>query len=447
MAGIIGFGARRGRKLLMFEFLSYWQQASWDKIFRVFWYFIIFELFRYILVDYVVLFLFHIRKTWDRNKWNTARMQMWQDFPLVSIIVPGKNEGKHIYKLTRSLAEQTYKNFELIVVDDGSDDQTRLIGRDLERRGLIDLFISQDVRGGKASGANVALSYSKGKYIVHFDADCSFDRDAVERSIIPFYMDDRIAATGGDLEVRNHDESLCTTLQAIEYSKVILIGRMVTTYLGIYRIISGAFGAFRKDLLDRVGGWDIGPGLDGDITVKMRKMGYKVYFEPLAKGKTSVPNTFKKLFKQRMRWDKSIIRFRARKHKDIFYPNANFSFINFFSSSENLLYNVIFNLQWYFYILDMVVNFRGIIQYIIPMNILLYTIGNFLQYFVIIAMDKNPRSKLKFIPYLPLMVLYTGYFLRWARTKAHFQEFFKRASYKDPWNPLKSSQQARAMKI
>ncbi len=431
----------------MFEFIEYWKSVGWGQIYRVFWYFIIFELFRYVVVDFLVLILFHVRKSLDRKKWHQAKIDLWKDYPLVSIIVPGKNEGKHIYKLTRSLAEQTYKNFELIIVDDGSDDKTRLIGRDLEKRGLIDLFISQDVRGGKASGANVALTYAKGKYIVHFDADCSFDRDAVEQCLIPFYTDEKIAAVGGDLEVRNDSESLVTTLQAIEYMKVILVGRMVTTYMGIYRIISGAFGAFRKDLLDRVGGWDIGPGLDGDITVKFRKMGYKVYFEPRARGKTSVPNTFKKLFKQRLRWDKSIIRFRLRKHKDIFYPNQNFKFINFFSSLENIAYNVFFNIQWYIYIIDLVVNFGGLLHYIIPMNILLYTLANLAQFFAILGMCKNPREKLKLLPYMPMMVFYTGYFLRWARTKAHYQEFFKRASYKDPWNPVKSSQQAKAMRI
>lgn len=428
-------------------FIKFWLYASWDLIFRVFWYFIIFELFRYVLVDFIVLILYFIRKNVDHKRWDKARQDFWKDFPLVSIIVPGKNEGKHLFKLTKSLAEQTYTNYEIIVVDDGSDDYTRLIGRDLEKQGLIDLFISQDVRGGKASGANTALRFAKGKFVVHFDADCSFDRDAVEKSLIPFYFDAKIAAVGGNLEVRNHQESLATSVQAIEYLKTILVGRMVTSYLGIYKIVSGAFGSFRKDLIERIGGWDIGPGLDGDITVKLRKMGYKIHFEPDATGLTSVPNSFKKLFKQRMRWDKSIIRFRFRKHRDIFYPNANFSFRNFFSSSENIVYNVILNVKWYFYILDMVVNFRDLLIYIIPMNLLLYFLANLLQFSVILGICKNAKEKLKLLPYLPLMVFYTGYFLRWARTKAHYQEFFKRKSYQDPWNPVKSSQQAEALGI
>jgi glycosyltransferase involved in cell wall biosynthesis len=61
--------------------------------------------------------------------------------------VPGKNEGPHIYPLLESLGEQTYKNFEVIVVDDGSDDNTPLICSDLEKIGLIDKYLRLENRG------------------------------------------------------------------------------------------------------------------------------------------------------------------------------------------------------------------------------------------------------------------------------------------------------------
>ncbi len=416
-----------------------------SKIIRIFWYFVVFELFRYVVIDFLVVVLYQINRWWHRDRWQQAREQLWQEMPLVSIIVPGKNEGKHLHKLSVSLAEQTYRRYEILVVDDGSDDQTRLIGRSLERNGLIDCFISHDVRGGKASGANTALTLAKGKFVVHFDADCSFDRDAVEKVLIPFYYDSQIAAVGGNLEVRNDRESLVTSLQAIEYLKVILIGRMVTSYLGIYRIISGAFGAFRTDVLERVGGWDIGPGLDGDITVKIRKMGFKVFFEPEANGLTSVPNTFAKLVKQRLRWDKSIIRFRWRKHRDIFYPQANFRMNNFLSSFENLFYNVFLNVKWVLYMADMFWNFPHLLAYILPANLILYTMANYIQFCCVMLIVRNPHDKHRLLIYLPAMVLYTGYLLRMVRLAAHFKELFFRASYKDPWNPPKTSLPAQAM--
>lgn len=180
-----------------FEFIHYWQLAGWQKFVRVFWFFFLFEFTRYVLIDYLVLIFYYFKRKVNKSDWDDARTALHLEQPLVSVIVPGKNEGKHLFKLVKSLAEQTYQHLELIVVDDGSDDQTALIGRDLERNGLINLFLSNKVRGGKASGANAALSYAKGKYIVHLDADCSFDRTAVEEVLLPFYYDPKIGAVGG----------------------------------------------------------------------------------------------------------------------------------------------------------------------------------------------------------------------------------------------------------
>ena len=101
---------------------------------------------------------------------------------------------------------------------------------------------------------------------------------------------------------------------------------MVVSKLGLYKIVSGAFGAFPKQLLMRLGGWDIGPGLDGDITVKIRKLRYKVLFEENALCLTHVPVTWKALTKQRRRWSRSLVRFRIRKHKDVWFPDRNFSY-------------------------------------------------------------------------------------------------------------------------
>jgi len=425
------------------EFIAFWTSAGAAKALRVFWYFFAFEVSRYVLFDFVVVLFYKGDRYMKRGNRESAKESLWAELPFVSVIVPGKNEGKHIYKLVQSLSEQTYKNFEIIVVDDGSDDKTALIGRDMERNGLITLFLSNEVRGGKASAANLAFRYAKGKYILHLDADCSFHRDAIENILFPFYMDPQLGAVGGNLEVRDPGKNLCTSLQAIEYLKTISIGRMVTSYLGIYSIISGAFGMFRKDVLDQVKGWDIGPGLDGDITMKIRKLGYRIHFEPSAIGLTNVPNTFGKLGKQRLRWNKSIVRFRMRKHKDVFYPGEHFRFVNFFASAENIFFNVILNILWYVHISDMIINFSDLLIYILPMNLLLYTLANTLQFLVVMIFSSDYKDKLKLVPYLPLMVFYNGYYMRIVKTIAHFREMFMWSSYNDPWNPSKSSQQAK----
>lgn len=425
------------------EYVNYWFVVGFQKFVRVFWYFVIFEFTRYIIIDYIVAGIFLITGRSRKEKFEKAKQDLFTENPFVSVIIPGKNEGKHLYKLTRSLAEQTFTNFELIIVDDGSDDETPIIGKNLEKLGLIDMFIRNEMRGGKASAANLALRYSKGKYIVHLDADCSFDRDAIEQVLIPFYLDDKIGAVGGNVKVRNYKDSLCAKLQAIEYLKTVSVGRIITSYLGIYKIISGAFGAFRKDVIDGIGGWDIGPGLDGDITVKIRKSGYRIYFQPKAVCLTNAPSKFKVLTKQRLRWDKSIIRFRVRKHRDVYSPNANFNWLTFFSLAENVFYNVILDIMWWIYIIDIMINYSSQLQFIIPMNFTLYFTMSYVQMLSIYVFSERRKEELYLWPYVILMTIYTGTYLRIVRTIAYYKEFFFKRSFEDVWNPYKSSIQAK----
>ena len=428
---------------LLPEYFNFWIEAGLPKFVRIFWYFIIFELTRYISIDFLVALYYKLCSKRINKKWELAKNKLFAENPLISIIIPGKNEGPHLFKLTKSLAEQTYSNFELIIVDDGSDDNTPIIGKNFERLGLIHTFLRNEMRGGKASAANLALRYCKGKIVVHLDADCSFDCDAIENIVIPFYMDDSIGAVGGNVKVRNYHDSLCAKLQAIEYLKTVSIGRIITSTLGIYKIISGAFGAFRMDVIHRIGGWDIGPGLDGDITVKIRKSGFKTVFSPKAICLTNAPSKFKVLTKQRLRWDKSIIRFRVRKHRDVYFPHQGFSWSNFFALSENVFYNVVLDMTWWIYILDMIINYNSSLDYIIYMNLTLYFCVGFVQMTSIYIFSERRNEELFLWKYLPFMSIYTGLYLRIVRTRAYFDELFFRKSYDDPWNPVKSSSQAR----
>ena len=135
---------------------------------------------------------------------------------MISLVIPIFNEELVIDELLeRSLA--TMKGigepFEIIIVDDGSDDKTPEIGRNLEANGLIDKFIRNEMRGGKASAANLAWRYCSGKYLLHLDADSSFDRDAVERIIIPFYLDSKIGGVGGNVQHARNFERVFITLR------------------------------------------------------------------------------------------------------------------------------------------------------------------------------------------------------------------------------------------
>mgnify|MGYP000005859180 CR=1 FL=1 len=429
----------------MAEFLEFLSRQSFADLVRLLWFYFIFDFPRYILLDVYGIVIYIFERRFRRSAYHEARQRLWKEMPFVSIIVPGKDEAENYYSLVRTLKEQTYQNFELIIIDDGSEDHSELLGRQMERNGDIDLFLSTDTRGGKASAANLGFNYSKGKYVLHFDADSSFYRDAVERILIPFYMDGKIGAVAGNLEVRNKEESLATILQTIEYFFTITVARLVNAKLGILRIVSGAFGAFRRDLLEQVGGWDVGPGLDGDLTTKIRKLGYKIHFEPLATALTSVPTSFFSLAKQRVRWSRSLIRFRLRKHRDILMVSKASHFKNIISVLENLFFNLGVNIVFWIYLVDILINFNTYIVYILLLSFLLYSGSKFIEYLLYLAIGDDRRSKLKYLFFVPGMVLYTGYFIRTVRTIAYVVEIIWKESFADPWNPKKTSDASRQL--
>lgn len=419
------------------------RNLSWSAIFSTYWFLFVIEFPRYYFLEFVIAIYYKVTFRSRQKKQAVARMKLFIENPLVTILAPGKNEGKNIYKLVKSLNEQTYRNYEIIIVDDGSDDATPLICRDLEKAGYIDLYLRSDIRGGKASAANFGANYSRGKYIVHLDADSSLDRDAIEKILLPFYYDSKIKAVGGCVKVRNADASLCSSMQALEYLKTIQIGRMVTNVLGIYHIISGAFGAFERETLMQVGMWDIGPGLDGDITQKLRKAGHKVYFAEDAICMTNVPTQWHALFKQRQRWSKSLIRFRLRKHFDILLPHKHFDILNWISNMENLLYDCFFNFLWLFYIVMLVFMHTDRLMEILLVGWMIRYCFSLLAFGVIMMVSERASEEKKLVPYLLVSTFYTGYFLRSTRLLAHIKELFFFSSYKDPWNPKKTSDLAQ----
>ncbi len=419
------------------------KQISWSTLVGTYWFLFVIEIPRYFGIELVIVIANIFTYRQRNNKKDKARLKLYTENPLITILAPGKNEGKNIFKLVQSLREQTYRNFEIIIVDDGSDDNTPFICRDLEKRGYIDKYLRLNIRGGKASAANYGVYHAKGKYIVHLDADSSLDTDAIENILIPFYYNEKIKGVGGCIKVRNADESLCSTMQAIEYLNTIQVGRTVSNTLGIYHIISGAFGAFETEAIRQVGCWDIGPGLDGDLTQKLRKAGYNVYFANDAICMTSVPTSWHTLYKQRLRWSKSLIRFRSRKHKNIFFAWKNFSFLNFFSNMENILFDCIFNYLWLFYIIGLIFMHTQVLFEIFVVGWIIRYILAILSFSIAMMMSERAKDEKKLFLYLPLKIFYTGYFLRITRLIAHTIEIFFFSSYKDPWNPPKTSILAR----
>ena len=427
---------------MLADAIQFFTTLTTAQILAYFWPFFFLDMLRYVIIEGIVLLKLGVQRSGYAVRMKLARRQAFKEKPLVSIIVPGKNEGKHIPRLVDSLKQQTYSNYELIIVDDGSDDDTEVLCRSLLQQNKIDQFIRNEQRGGKASAANIALQYCNGQYVLHLDADSHLVPQSIEFLVSYFYLYPKAGVVGGDVRVFNVSDSISTQLQNIEYSKSLMLGRTVASELAILRIVSGACGMFRLDLLQKIHGWDVGPGLDGDITLKIRKLNYEVIHCAEAECYTHVPNKFRKLSKQRYRWDKSMIRFRLRKHRDMLLPSAEFKFSNFYSVFENLFFNLFLDLKWFIYLIQVTTTFSGEkIVLIFIINYFLYFLSNVVQYFFIVYFKKlnNQDHDHHIALFLPLMPMYTGLYLRGVRTFSYLMEFFYKSSYNDPWNPWKVS--------
>ncbi len=268
--------------------------------------------------------------------------------PSVSLVIAGLNEADCLERtLTRVWG--SYPRLQVIVVDDGSTDGMSEVANAFakDHPGLI---IVTKKRGGKSSAMNAALPYATGEVIIIVDADSELSETAIWEVIQPL-ADPEVGAVSGNVSVRNSQANWLTRFQAFEYLRSIFLGRIVTSRLGILGIVSGAFGAFRRSLLEQLGGWDVGPGEDEDLILRIRKLGYRIEFAPYADCFTDAPESAKVLTKQRRRWEWAVVTFESRKHIDMANPfHRHFKLSNFVLFAERWIYNLILPLWLWIYV-------------------------------------------------------------------------------------------------
>lgn len=215
--------------------------------------------------------------------------------PLVSVVLAGHNERHAVGRCVYSLREQSYRRIEIICVDDGSTDSMMQELARLRSAGLIDVAVATHVRSGKSAAGNLGLSLARGEVVVITDCDCSFDRDAILRLIAPL-ADPGVGAVTGNIAVGNAEATLLTGLQAVEYLVGICLGRRMLDMLGQITCASGAFSAFRRTALVESGGMESGAGEDLDLTLRMRRAGWRVRFAADAWCLTRVPSGFRAFY-------------------------------------------------------------------------------------------------------------------------------------------------------
>jgi cellulose synthase/poly-beta-1,6-N-acetylglucosamine synthase-like glycosyltransferase len=264
-----------------------------------------------IIIRYLALLFFSILKTIKGSATSDSNLNSMRK---VSIIVPAYNEEMVIIKSIQSLMKQSYPYIEIIVVDDGSSDQTYKLAQKLEfdkdNRSLVAL---KKENGGKAKALNFGMEHSKGDLIMVVDSDSKISDDAVEL-MVKYFDDKQIGAVAGSVFISNRVNTL-TKLQALEYIEGLNMVRNGQAFFRLVSIIPGPIGMFRKSALKEVGGYDSDTfAEDADLTMKLIGKGYKIEFEAAAVAYTEAPEELLDLIKQRYRWTRGILQ-SLGKHK------------------------------------------------------------------------------------------------------------------------------------
>lgn len=361
--------------------------------------------------------------------------------PLVSIVIVGHNERPTIRRCIASLREQSYRNIEIICVDDGSNDGMAEELSKLRAEGLVDGALTTNPRCGKPSACNLAFGRARGDLIVNADVDCTFDRDAIANIIAPL-ADPKVGAVSGNIGVRNAEESLISGLQSVEYLISISLGKRALDFFNIVTCASGAFSAFRRQALESVGGLDVGPGEDLDLTLRLRKAGWEVRFAEDAWCLTNVPATIPGFVTQRLRWERDAIRLRLRKHRDVINPtNRAFYFSEFLHNCEFLFTNIIVTFAFPFYLIWLFFQFGSGAWTILVLVMMGYVLLDFIAAGCALAAGYRPGAW-RVWPYVIPYGAFNAFVMRGIRIYAYLQEWIFRTSYTDRYIPKRVLERA-----
>lgn len=245
--------------------------------------------------------------------------------PLVSVMIPAWNEEVGLLSTVKTLLASTYRNLEIVVVNDGSTDSSdALMRRFLKRYDAEFRDIEKPVRivyhyqqnGGKGSALNRAIAISHGEILLSIDADCLVDSRAVEHFVDAF-RDPRVMAAVGNVRIGN-TKTLIGTIQYLEY-KFGFYGKRADSLLNTIYIIGGAAGAFRRVVFDTLGGYDCkNITEDIELSTRIQKAGMKIVYVPDSLIYTEGASTLQGLMKQRLRWKRG--RFQTFwQHRDLFF--------------------------------------------------------------------------------------------------------------------------------
>lgn len=293
---------------------------------------------------------------------------LWQRYgdvaPPIALLVPAYNEALNVVESVHSMLALEYPNFEVVVINDGSKDDTLQLLIDAFKlvkfhrpyeealahqpiRGLYSspmterLFVVDKENGGKADAQNAGINVCRAPLFCVIDGDSILEPDALMRAAQPFIDDpERTIAVGGTIRIANGSRieagrvreihlprRLLPLFQVVEYLRAFLMARLAWSSINTLMLVSGAFGMFRRAEAVAVGGFTKGSmGEDLDIVIKLHrhmrdnKRKYRIQFIPEPVCWTEAPETLSVLARQRSRWQRGALECFFRYRSMLFNP-------------------------------------------------------------------------------------------------------------------------------
>ncbi len=254
-------------------------------------------------------------------------------YPLVTILVPAYNEEQCIARTLYACITQTYPNLEIIVIDDGSSDNTSQIVEEFQNKYAaylnkhkILLKLIRQTNQGKARAMNTGLESSRGEFVLTIDADSYPKYDALIK-IMKYFVNDSIGAVAGNI-IGVPRKKLLHYLQYVEYEFGILFMKIAQSATSDVTVTPGPFSIYRRTALKRFEEGTITE--DFDTTIRILERGYRVVEGPDALCYTQLPQNCSELVKQRVRWYKGGLQVFAKHYSQSKRPSAHLEMVFLF---------------------------------------------------------------------------------------------------------------------
>ncbi len=399
--------------------------------------------------------------------------------PSITIVAPAYNEGLTIVENIRSLLSLRYVNYEVMVVNDGSKDDTlekMIAAYDLvkveqeidpnwrskpirgiyrsKQRSFSKLTVIDKENGGKSDALNTGMALSDSKFVGCIDVDCLLLPDALLHVVKSFYQRSgkRVIAVGGVIRVANScviqggqleeirlPTSWLARFQLLEYTRSFILGRMAWGRIDSLLIISGAFGFFDREVAMAVGGYDTGTvGEDMEIVFRMRRfmhdhrLPYTVEYIPDSLCWTEVPEDLEILVNQRDRWARGNLE-TLNTHKDMFF-NSKYGRLGLISYPYWFFYEWLAPLLEFFGFISIVLfYYLGILNwdFFIAISVTVYLFSVMFSFYAILwdVYSYNEYKKTKDILILMFCALVEPFTFHpivvWAAIRGNYKKLFK----------------------